>query len=136
MFGQSNATRGPIALSEDDLEGATGIDWEELDAQLEEADVDGELTPGTSAAAAGAGTGRGMDQLLKPMSKQTRFADNGTVDQEEVEPYRTTSTGENDAPYVDDDGTDDLEAELLPSKSVPREERLFKLDDEESEHEN
>ncbi|KAF9585599.1 hypothetical protein BGW38_001621 [Lunasporangiospora selenospora] len=34
--GDRLSRRGPIALSDDDLHGATGLDWEDVDAQLEE----------------------------------------------------------------------------------------------------
>ncbi|KAF9089199.1 hypothetical protein BGX29_012173 [Mortierella sp. GBA35] len=139
MFGgqgsSSNSTqRGPIALSDDDLEGATGIDWEELDAQLE--DVHGEDGE-EMLVAEGEGGGVG-GRLLKPVTRQARYLDD---DEEEEEGqgqnvgYKTTEAEEedDDAPFVDDD--EDLEAEAVQSEGLKKD-RLFKLDDEESEQEN
>ncbi|KAF9150372.1 hypothetical protein BG015_007822 [Linnemannia schmuckeri] len=126
----SNATRGPIALSDDDLEGATRIDWDELDAQFENLSDNGS---GEELVAAGGG-----GRLLKPMTRQTRYLDDDDEDNsQDEEPYRmNTGAGdeENDAPFVDDD--EELEAEVaVPGKSVKKD-RLFTLDAEEGEHEN
>ncbi|KAF9540019.1 hypothetical protein EC957_004721, partial [Mortierella hygrophila] len=136
MFGGQNssnsATRGPIALSDDDLEGATRIDWDELDAQFEGlGDGDGE-----ELVAAGGG-----GRLLKPMTRQARYLDDDDEDgsQDDGEPYRMTSGADDvddddDAPFVDDD--EELEAEVeVPGKGAKKD-QLFKLDTNESEHEN
>ncbi|KAF8942710.1 hypothetical protein BGZ47_006200 [Haplosporangium gracile] len=134
MFGGqnsgSNATRGPIALSDDDLEGATRIDWDELDAQFEDLGDNGGGEELTAA--------RGGGRLLKPMTRQTRYLDDDDEDgSQDGEPYRM-NTGvedeENDAPFVDDD--EELEAEAALPGKVTKKDRLFKLDAEESDYEN
>ncbi|KAG9072043.1 hypothetical protein KI688_006265 [Linnemannia hyalina] len=135
MFGgqssSNSATRGPIALSDDDLEGATRIDWDELDAQFEDlGDEDSEEL------VAGGGGGR----LLKPMTRQARYLDDDDEDgsQDDGEPYRMTSGADDvddDAPFVVDDD-EELEAEVeVPGKGAKKD-QLFKLDTNESEHED
>lgn len=134
MFGgqnsSNNATRGPIALSDDDLEGATRIDWDELDAQFE--DLEGE--DGEELVAAGGG-----GRLLKPVTRQAQYLDDDDEDgnQDDEEPYRMSSgAGDagNDAPFVDDD--EELEAEEEAPGKDAKKDRLFKLDANESEPEN
>ncbi|KAG0289056.1 hypothetical protein BGZ96_007291 [Linnemannia gamsii] len=131
--GQSNrssATRGPIALSDDDMEGATRIDWDELDAQFEDLNGNG----GEELQAAG-GSGR----LLKPVTRQARYLDDdGDEDgsQDDGEPYRMTAGGEdeNAAPFADDDD-EELEAGTeVPGKGAKKD-QLFKLGTDESEQE-
>ncbi|KAG0070838.1 hypothetical protein BGZ89_012337 [Linnemannia elongata] len=134
MFGGQNssnsATRGPIALSDDDLEGATRIDWDELDAQFEDLGGEG----GEELVAAGGG-----GRLLKPMTRQARYLDDDDEDgsQDDGEPYRMTSGADDvddDAPFVDDD--EDLQADVeVPGKGAKKD-QPFKLDANESEHEN
>ncbi|KAF9934801.1 hypothetical protein FBU30_000095 [Linnemannia zychae] len=104
MFGQSSdLTRGPIALSDDDMEGATRIDWEELDAQFVDLDGDDEssVTNGDAEDDAGA-------RLLNPVKKQTQYLDNDDVDDDlnVGEPYRTEADETMDSPFVDDDDAD------------------------------
>ncbi|KAG0275172.1 hypothetical protein BGZ95_009107 [Linnemannia exigua] len=147
MFGQNNnssTTRGPIALSDDDLEGATRIDWDELDAQFEDVDEDGYVGGRVGGGASGAGGG----QVLKPVTRQARYLDDDEDEEGEggVQPFRTTGLGGgdsengNDAPFLDDEGDDDseelgVEVDSAPGKAVKKD-RLFSLDDEESEHGN
>jgi hypothetical protein len=128
---RSNATRGPIALSDDDLEGATRIDWDELDAQFE--DLNGD--DGEELQAAG-GNGR----LLKPVTRQARYLDDdGEEDgsQDDGEPYRMTTGGdiEDEAPFMDDDDEESEAGMAIPGKGAKKD-PLFKLDADESEHEN
>ncbi|KAF9144350.1 hypothetical protein BGX30_013058 [Mortierella sp. GBA39] len=136
MFGGQNssnsAARGPIALSDDDLEGATRIDWDELDAQLEDLGDEG----GEELVAAGGG-----GRLLKPMTRQGRYLDdddeNEDGSQDDGEPYRMTTGADDvddDAPFVDDD--EEMEAEVEVSGKGAKKDQPFKLDADESEHEN
>ncbi|KAK3842729.1 MAG: hypothetical protein J3R72DRAFT_125805 [Linnemannia gamsii] len=146
MFGQNNnnsTTRGPIALSDDDLEGATRIDWDELDAQFEDIDEDG-YVGGRASGASGAVGG----QVLKPVTRQARYLDDNEDDEGEgeVQPFRTSgleSDGDeddNDAPFVDDEDDDDNEESEVVVESAldkaAKKDRLFSLEDEEREHEN
>lgn len=137
MFGgggqnsRGSATRGPIALSDDDMEGATRIDWDELDAQFE--DLGGD--DGEELQAAGGG-----GRLLKPVTRQARYLDDDRDEddsQDDGEPYRMTTGGEDEdaAPFVDDDD-DELEAGTAVAGKGAMKDRLFKLDTDESEHEN
>ncbi|KAF9122780.1 hypothetical protein BGW39_009491 [Mortierella sp. 14UC] len=125
MFGQNNSsssTRGPIALSDDDMEGATRIDWEELDAQFEDM---GDAS----------GTG-GSGRMLTPVAKQARYLDDDEDDDGEGQPFRTSGfEGDDDAPFLDndeDDVNEQLETEDTSGKTA-KEDGLFNLDDEESE---
>ncbi|KAF8940273.1 hypothetical protein BGZ58_007164 [Dissophora ornata] len=97
MFGQNNRNaqgRGPIALSEDDLAGATGIDWEDLEAQLQEDEEEGEER----------GQGEEMDDMtrpLKPMTRNVRY-----MDEEEEEGQELSSVSFRGR-YRDDDEDDE-----------------------------
>ncbi|KAF9907907.1 hypothetical protein EC991_010420 [Linnemannia zychae] len=127
MFGQNNnsssSTRGPIALSDDDMEGATRIDWEELDAQFEDM--------GNAS-----GTG-GSERMLAPVTRQARYLDDDEEADGEAQPFRTSGfEGNDDAPFLDDDEDDvdqALEAEVAPGKPA-KSDQLFNLDDEEQQN--
>ncbi|KAF9183349.1 hypothetical protein BGZ51_002732 [Haplosporangium sp. Z 767] len=65
MFGENNSShpgRGPIALSDDDLIGATGVEWEDLEAQFQGENGDDEADIAIA-------------RPLKSMSKQGRYTD-------------------------------------------------------------
>lgn len=147
MFGQSDAGntpgRGPIALSDDDLAGATGLEWEDLDAQLhddeydineeeEEEDApDEELQDMAS-------------RPLRPMKRPERYHDNddGDEDHAEEDQGQELSSFTGGAGRYRDDGDDD-DALDAQGKAVASEGPLsqrpkdspFQLDDEDSEQE-
>ncbi|KAG0210114.1 hypothetical protein BGX28_009655 [Mortierella sp. GBA30] len=137
MFGQAsdaNNSRGPIALTDDDLEGATGLDWEDLEAQMQgveeeqEEMEDMESTRVEESAAkplksASKKQVRYEDddendaaaQLLKPMSGQKggryKYDDgHGESDDEEEE-----EEGNSSRPYKDDDERDGSEDNVFTS---------------------
>ncbi|KAF9117206.1 hypothetical protein BGX27_000055 [Mortierella sp. AM989] len=132
MFGQNNSgngtgRRGPIALSDDDLVGATGIEWEDIEAQLrddDEEDQDREEE---------------MDDMasrpLKPMTGQDRYVDD---DDEGGEELSSNVNGRyRDDRYGDDNGDEDGEAagseQRKKAGSTVGQKDLFKLEDADSD---
>ncbi|KAF9159845.1 hypothetical protein BGX20_002772 [Mortierella sp. AD010] len=134
-FGQNSnnngvGRRGPIALSDDDLVGATGIEWEDIEAQLQ-------------------GDGHGEDQEeemddmasrpLKPMSRHDRYLD----DDEDEEGEEMSSNVNVNRPYTDDDDEDggdanhegtNPEATFREGESTEsQKDSLFKLEDADSD---
>ncbi|KAG0012124.1 hypothetical protein BGZ80_000189 [Entomortierella chlamydospora] len=134
-FGQNNSSndvgrRGPIALSDDDLVGATGIEWEDIEAQLHGdnhgEDQEEEMDDMTS-------------RPLKPMSRQDRYL----YDDEDEEGEEMSSNVNVNRPYADDEGEDDgdvnhegtnSEAALREGESTEsQKDSLFKLEDADSD---
>lgn len=151
MFGQSdnsnNPGRGPIALSDDDLAGATGLEWEDLEAPLRNGDFgddedvqDEELQDMAS-------------RPLKPMKRQDRYLDNDEDDDngDEESPGQELSSVLVAGRYQDDedengedtDGGSAARSKIVHGKTEPEEAMLlgqakdspFKLDDGDSEQE-
>ncbi|KAF9574121.1 hypothetical protein EC968_007373 [Mortierella alpina] len=99
MFGQNNdndnSTRGPIALTDDDMTGATGLDWEDLEAQLQDEEETEEL------------------EDIQPVSraqrpkKQVRYADDIDGDEDAAKPLTMSSSGPGGRFTVEDDSSDE-----------------------------
>ncbi|KAF9346656.1 hypothetical protein BGX26_001832 [Mortierella sp. AD094] len=140
-FGQNSSSsngagrRGPIALSDDDLVGATGIEWEDIEAQLH-GDDDEE----------GRDQEEEMDDMasrpLKPMSRQDRYLD----DEDDEEGEELSSNVNVNRRYLDDDYEDedddgDANNKATGSEAARRKgestesqkDGLFKLDDADSD---
>ncbi|KAF9953139.1 hypothetical protein BGZ65_004853 [Modicella reniformis] len=103
MFGQNdssnNSGRGPIALSDDDLVGATGIDWEDLEAQLHDNDGeddthDEELQDMAS-------------RPLKPMKRSERHLNNNGENDDDYSEFQELSSIPATGRYRDAGGADD-----------------------------
>ncbi|KAI8347911.1 hypothetical protein B0O80DRAFT_463995 [Mortierella sp. GBAus27b] len=132
MFGQNNNDnqgRGPIALSDDDIAGATGLDWEDLEAQLhddiddEENIQDEELQDMAS-------------RPLKPMTRSDRYLDDD--DDEENQGQELSSVHATSRYRDDDDGdTDDVDNDSAArskagqgTEGTSQQANPFKLDDD------
>lgn len=108
MFGQNNdnsSARGPIALTDDDMTGATGLDWEDLEARLHDEEDPEQLGGGAQ----------------RP-KKQVRYADD--ADEDAVKPL-TAASSELEGRYTDDnDESDGEEDQSAPYRVVVEEERV------------
>ncbi|ORZ14854.1 hypothetical protein BCR41DRAFT_381050 [Lobosporangium transversale] len=125
LFGGDNSDRnglgigrrGPIALSDDDLEGATGLEWEDLEAQFHGEGYEDGLDGGD-----GDGDEDGNEyheeemenmtagsRLLKPISRQNRYLDEDEDDEEEEEGQEMM--GGVNARYRDDDEEDNSDGD-------------------------
>ncbi|KAI1320689.1 hypothetical protein EDD11_010223 [Mortierella claussenii] len=149
MFGQSNSShtpgrRGPIALSDDDLVGATGLEWEDLEAQLYDGEIDAEEHQQNEY------EGEEMGDMttarpLKPITGRDRYLDD---DEEDEENEGQELSGGVNARYRDDDDDDDDDAKVGEtsgeetsegklSKSKPsaaqKKDMLFQLEDTDPE---
>lgn len=78
MFGQNDSSnnpgRGPIALSDDDIAGATGLEWEDLEVPLRDEDFDAEEIVQDEELQDMA------SRPLKPMKRSERYMDNDEDD--------------------------------------------------------
>ncbi|KAF8979852.1 hypothetical protein BGZ46_004947 [Entomortierella lignicola] len=121
--------RGPIALSEDDLLGATGIEWEDIETQLNEDDEERDQE-------------EEMDDMasrpLKPMSSQDRYVDDDGEEGEEM----SSNVNINSRRYRDNDDNDDNDAEgegenenseVTSGKGAAQKDSLFQLEDGDSD---
>ncbi|KAF9949891.1 hypothetical protein BGZ72_008344 [Mortierella alpina] len=120
MFGQDNNNsnaRGPIALTDDDMTGATGLDWEDLEAQLHnEEDVEEleDIQPLRQ---------RQEGRTQRPVTKRVRYADED-ADEDAAKPL-TSSSGLGGA-YTDDndESEDDGGHSTAPYRVEVEEERV------------
>ncbi|KAG0361634.1 hypothetical protein BGZ54_009029 [Gamsiella multidivaricata] len=149
MFGQNNNDsqspgRGPIALSDDDLAGATGIDWEDLEGQLgdEDGNDDNDEEEEMDDMVGGSG-GLGEGRPLKPMKRLERYLDGDDDEEQEGQELSDVRVTSSSSRYHDDDDDEEEGAAHLktPRGSDTQEggriqkDALFKLEDADSEQE-
>ncbi|KAG0313067.1 hypothetical protein BGZ99_009099 [Dissophora globulifera] len=150
MFGQNstnNPGRGPIALSDDDLVGATGLEWEDLEAQLRDDDDDDENDDNVHG---GRVRERGedyddqddeMDDMarpLKPMSRKDRYLDEDEDDNGEGQELSNVTVkgryrDDEDENEDEDDDEDEEFHDFVESAGDKKRDTLFKLEDGDSD---
>ncbi|KAF9964251.1 hypothetical protein BGZ70_006718 [Mortierella alpina] len=118
MFGQNNdnsSARGPIALTDDDMTGATGLDWEDLEAQLHDEEEDLEELEDVQP----------LGKAQRP-KKQVRYADDVDADGDAAKPLTSTmSTSEPTGRYTDDnDESGDDQDQSSPYRVVVEDGRV------------
>ncbi|CAO3563107.1 unnamed protein product [Mortierella alpina] len=117
MFGQNgdnSSARGPIALTDDDMTGATGLDWEDLEAQLHDEEDLEEL------------------EDIQPTSraqrpkKQVRYADDVDVDGDAAKPLTTTvfRSGATERYTDDHDESGDEQDSSIPYRVAVEDDRV------------
>ncbi|KAF9198346.1 hypothetical protein BGZ49_000849 [Haplosporangium sp. Z 27] len=124
--------RGPIALSEDDILGATGLEWEDIETQLNEDDEERDQE-------------EEMDDMasrpLKPMSSQDRYVDDDDEEGEEMSSnvninnrrYRDNDDNDDNDDAVEGEGEINENPEVTSGKGAAQKDSLFQLEDGDSD---